>query len=141
MSHAALSGYPKGWFVVCFSTELPPGGVRPLRYFGRDMVAFRGEDSEVRVIDAHCPHLGAHFGYGGKVVGGCIRCPFHAWEFDGAGQCTRVPYAAKIPPRARVGAFRVREVNGVVLVHHDSEGGEPAFEIPVIPEVGSSDWL
>jgi phenylpropionate dioxygenase-like ring-hydroxylating dioxygenase large terminal subunit len=141
MSQAALSGYPKGWFVVCFSADLPAGGVRPLHYFGRHMVAFRGDDGAARVIDAHCPHLGAHLGYGGKVVGGCVQCPFHAWEFDGSGQCTRVPYATKIPPRAQVGAWTTRELNGVVLVHHDIAGGAPDFEIPAIPEHGSSDWL
>ena len=32
MSETELSGYPKGWFVVCFSDELPPLGVRPLHY-------------------------------------------------------------------------------------------------------------
>ena len=32
---------PTGWFVVALSSELPPGGVSPLRYFGRELVLFR----------------------------------------------------------------------------------------------------
>jgi 3-ketosteroid 9alpha-monooxygenase subunit A len=136
-----LSGYPTGWFVVCFSSELPALGVRPLRYFGKDLVAYRGADGVVAVLDAHCPHMGAHFGYGGTVVDASIRCPFHAWRFGSTGACVDIPYAKKIPPGARVRAWPVREMNGVVLLHHDRDAREPTFEIPVIPEYGSDDWL
>jgi 3-ketosteroid 9alpha-monooxygenase subunit A len=141
MSETALRGYPRGWFVAGFSAELPALAVKPLRYFGRDLVAFRGEDGAARVLDAFCPHLGAHLGHGGTVVGDAVRCPFHAWEFDGAGRCTRIPYAKKIPPGARVQSWPVREQNGVILVHHDPAGGEPTFEIAVIPEYGTDAWL
>lgn len=141
MRASELSGYPRGWFVVCFSSELLAGAVKPLRYFGQHLVAFRGEDGRARILDAFCPHLGAHLGHGGQVVGDTVRCPFHAWRFDGAGTCVDVPYAKKIPPGARVRAWPVRELNGVVLVHHDPGGAEPTFEIPVIPEHGSDEWL
>jgi 3-ketosteroid 9alpha-monooxygenase subunit A len=52
-----------------------------------------------------------------------------------------VPYARKIPPGARVRAWPVREINGLVLVHHDPAGGGPDFEIPVIPGYGTDEWL
>jgi 3-ketosteroid 9alpha-monooxygenase subunit A len=136
-----VSGYPRGWFVVCFSDELAAGGVSRLRYFGRELVAFRGEDGAAHVLDAYCPHLGAHLGVGGKVAGNCVQCPFHAWRFDGDGRCVEIPYATKIPPRAQVGSWPVCERNGVVLVHHDPAGNPPGFEIPVIPEYGTSKWL
>jgi 3-ketosteroid 9alpha-monooxygenase subunit A len=136
-----FAGYPRGWFVVCFSSELGAMGVMPLRYFGQQLVAFRGEDGAVTVLDAFCPHMGAHLGYGGKVVGSTVRCPFHAWRFGSDGVCVEVPYAKKIPLAARVRAWPVREVNGVVLVHHDRDGRDPAFEIPVLPEYGTDAWL
>jgi 3-ketosteroid 9alpha-monooxygenase subunit A len=141
MPGATLSGFPNGWFVVCFSADLPALGVRPLRYFGRDFVAYRAEDGAVHVLDAHCPHLGAHLGYGGQVVGDTVRCPFHAWRFDAAGACVDVPYAKKIPPRACVRSWPVREINGVVLLYHGRAGAPPPFEIPVIPEYGDDAWL
>ena len=71
--------------------SLPPGGVLSLRYFGRELVLFRTESGEPRVLDAFCPHLGAHLGHGGKVQGESIRCPFHGWCFDGRGACTAIP--------------------------------------------------
>ena len=62
-------GYPRGWFVIGVSTELAPGDVRPIRYFGREMVLYRSESGAAIVHDAFCPHLGAHLGHGGKVIG------------------------------------------------------------------------
>ncbi len=111
--------FPRGWYVVAFSTDLAPGEVRTLHYFDRDLVAYRSEAGVVSVLDKTCPHLGAHLG-GGTVDGECLRCPFHAWKFAGDGHCVEVPYAAKIPPRARVRAWPVLEQNGTILVHYDA---------------------
>ena len=147
-----FAGYPKGWFLACFSGDLAPGEVKPMRYFGRDLVAYRGDDGVAHILDAHCPHLGAHLGYGGKVEGNCVRCPFHAWRFGADGVCDEIPYILptsagaagsrkRIPHNAKVGAWRTHEINGVVLVHHDPTGADPAYEIPVIPEFGTDGWL
>ena len=132
--------YADGWFQVAYSDELAPGAVVPLRYFGRDLVLFRTEAGEARILDAYCPHMGAHLGHGGKVVGDCVECPFHAWRFDGHGQCATIPYAEKIPPRARLRAWPVREVNGLVMVWHHAGGAEPTWEVPVLPEYNHDDW-
>ena len=90
-------GIPNSWFMLLYSNELATGEVKPLRYLGRELVAFRDAQGAVRVFDAFCPHLGANLGYGGKVVGDTLQCPFHGWRFDGNGRCVQVPYADKIP--------------------------------------------
>ncbi|MCC6647472.1 MAG: aromatic ring-hydroxylating dioxygenase subunit alpha [Polyangiaceae bacterium] len=125
-----LGPYPRGWFLVRFSDELAPGVAVPIRYFGEDLVLFRGESGAVKILDAFCPHLGAHLGHGGKVEGDQIRCPFHAWRFDGDGVCTDVPYASRIPPRARVACWPVVERDGMIFVWHDPEHGPPDWELP-----------
>lgn len=132
--------FPKGWFQVAYSEELWPGQLMPLKYFGKDLVLFRGEDCVAHVLDAHCPHLGAHLGYGGAVEGNAIKCPFHAWKFDGNGTCVEVPYANKVPPLAKMKPWHVHEVNGLIMVWHDPEGGAPTWEVPAIPEYGNEDW-
>ena len=132
--------YANGWFQIAYSDELLPGEVRPLRYFGRDLVLFRTEAGAPYVLDAHCPHLGAHLGYGGKVEGEVIRCPFHAYTFDGLGACVEVPYARKIPPTAKLAGHTVREVNGLVLLWHHGESASPQWEIPEVPEYESDGW-
>jgi phenylpropionate dioxygenase-like ring-hydroxylating dioxygenase large terminal subunit len=132
--------YPDSWIQVAWSHELKRGQVKPLRALGRELVMFRGQDGEARVLDAYCPHLGAHLGVGGTVAGNEIRCPFHGWQFDGGGACTRIDYAGKIPPKARLGAWVTRELNGMVFVWHDANGRAPWFELPVVPELGSPEW-
>jgi 3-ketosteroid 9alpha-monooxygenase subunit A len=138
--HYPFPAFPNGWFQVAYSDELKPGGVMPLSYFGRDLVLFRGTDGKASALDAYCPHLGAHLGHGGKVEGNSITCPFHAWQFDGCGGCTSVPYAKKIPPKAKMRAWPVTEVNGLILVWFHAEEAPPSFEIPALAEVGSDEW-
>jgi nitrite reductase/ring-hydroxylating ferredoxin subunit len=141
VSQHPLTGYPTGWFVVCFSDEIGPRAAVPLQYFGEPLAAYRGEDGRVRVLEAHCSHMGAHLGVGGRVVGNTLACPFHGWRYCEDGGCVEIPYATKIPPHARQRTWTVRELNGVVLLHYDRHGAPPAFEIPPIAEYGSDEWL
>ena len=55
---------PFGWFQVLYSQELAVGESKPLHYFDQELVAFRTESGIARVVDAYCPHMGAHLGYG-----------------------------------------------------------------------------
>ena len=132
---------PNGWFQVATGEELARDRVLPLHYFERDLVAYRDATGQARVLDAHCPHLGAHLGHGGEITeAGTLRCPFHHWEFDGEGQCTKIPYAKKIPPKARLASWPVEEKNGAVYVYFDKQGRAPAFDIPEVEAYGSPDW-
>ena len=56
---------PTGWFQVAWSADLEVGDVKPLHYFGGELVAFRDLDGAVRVLDAHCQHRGADLSHGG----------------------------------------------------------------------------
>ncbi len=126
--------YPTGWFVVAFSDELAPKDVRPLKYFGQDLVLFRTESGQAVVADAHCPHLGAHLGYDSKVEGEAIVCPFHGWAYDGTGRCVHVPFTKLIPPRAKIRVWPTFERSGLVFAWHDLDGREPFFELPPVDE-------
>src|SRR5690606_31889171 len=139
-----LEGYPRGHFLVAFSDELAEGELKPLRYFGRELVLFRDREGCPRVLSAHCPHLGAHLGVGGRVENGEVRCPFHAWRFDGTGACTEVPYARRVPPGARLERFEAGEENGMITVRYDRGGVAPDYDLPVLPEWADGDfspWL
>ncbi len=132
--------FPKGWFQVAYSDELEPGGVKPLRYFGKDLVLFRTESGVAHLLDAFCPHLGAHLGHGGVVKGDSIECPFHAWTFDGGGRCTSIPYADKIPKKATMSPWTIREYGGLIHAWHHPDGAAPDFELPEQPELLSDEW-
>jgi phenylpropionate dioxygenase-like ring-hydroxylating dioxygenase large terminal subunit len=132
--------FPNGWFAVAYGDELERADVKRVVYFGKELVAWRSEDGEAHVFDAHCPHLGAHLGHGGRVEGDGLRCPFHAWRFDGAGRCTEIPYAKRIPPRAKIRSWPVFECNGLVFVWHHAEGAPPDRELPILDEYASPEW-
>lgn len=146
---------PIGWFHVSYSNELEPGTAKPIHYFGRDMVLFRTESGEVSCLDAFCPHMGAHLGYGihefqgkgGEVNGEDIVCPFHGWKFNGDGVCTDVPYAKNIPPKVKdvqcLKKYHVVEANQCIWVwYHPDENVEPQWDIRVLPEAqaDNDDW-
>ena len=56
------------------------------------------------------------------------------------GNCVEVPYAKKIPPKAQMRAWPVREQNGFVFVWCHAEGRAPDWTPPVIPEVDNPDY-
>jgi nitrite reductase/ring-hydroxylating ferredoxin subunit len=126
---------------VVDSDELEVGQVRPVRYAARDLVVYRDENGEARVVGAYCPHLGAHLGFGGRVVGDRLRCPFHGWEFGGDGRCAHIPYAKRIPQQARIETLPTRERNGSVFFWHHPKGEPPGWEIPEVPELRSDEWI
>lgn len=131
---------PNGWFQVAYADELAPGELRTVHYFDQDLVLFRSQAGAAHAVDPYCPHLGAHLGVGGRVVGDRLRCPFHAWEFSGDGRCVRVPYARKIPPKARLRAWPLLERNGMLYVHFHKDGAPPGWEPPEVAEYGSDEW-
>jgi 3-ketosteroid 9alpha-monooxygenase subunit A len=135
--------YARGWHVVLFSQELKTGEVKKLRYFDRDLVAYRGESGQVAILDAHCPHLGANLASGeGRVLGDNIACPFHGWTFNPQGQCVDIPYAKSIPERAvnALRGWKVLEKNGFIALWYEEGGEEPESYLPDITEWGPGGW-
>ena len=121
---------PSGWYVVAEGRELAKGAVKELRCFGRDLVLYRTASGEPRLVDAYCPHLGAHLG-DGRVVDESLRCPFHGFEFGSEGRCVRTPYPGGRPPaKARLESLPLRENGGFLLAWYDRDGRAPWFETP-----------
>jgi nitrite reductase/ring-hydroxylating ferredoxin subunit len=133
---------PNGWFIVAEAKDLLPGEVRSLYLFGRDVVLYRTAGGEPRMVDAHCPHLGAHLGVGGKVEGECLRCPFHGWSFGEDGQCVDIPYSDSnhIPSKAHARSYPTLERNQMIWAWHHAEEGEPFYDVPEVEELSSDDW-
>lgn len=135
---------PFGWYAVEYSDTLKAGEVKAIKYFGRELVLFRTESGEAAMLDAYCPHLGAHLGHGGIVQGESISCPFHAWKFNGEGNCTDIPYAKRTPPKVdgkqAIGRYPIEERNQMIWAWYHPEGVEPIFPLETIEELHSPDW-
>lgn len=124
------STYPQGWYAIGYSSELKPGALSVLHYFGRDLVLFRTDSGSTALVDAHCPHLGAHLGKGGKVIGESLRCPFHGLCFNSEGHCVSTAYGTKPPPKAKLKTWPLVEFCGFLCTYFDPAGEAPAWQLP-----------
>jgi 3-ketosteroid 9alpha-monooxygenase subunit A len=133
--------YARGWHCLGLAQDYKDGKPHTLRIFGTKLVLFMGEDGKVRALDAYCPHMGADLGIG-CVKGNSIVCKFHGWSWNGDGACDHIPYAKRIPPKARTRAWPTMEQNKLLFVWNDPEGRAPIpeQEIPRIDHVFSPDW-
>jgi phenylpropionate dioxygenase-like ring-hydroxylating dioxygenase large terminal subunit len=132
--------FPMGWFSVARSRELLVGEVMPVQAFDRELVLYRTRSGVPVLQDAFCPHLGAHLGVKGRVIGESIRCPFHGWRFGSDGKCDHIPYSEEIPPRARLRTWHCEEKNGEVYIWFHPENTGPQWELPDLPELDDPNW-
>ncbi|MEZ5322408.1 MAG: aromatic ring-hydroxylating dioxygenase subunit alpha [Microthrixaceae bacterium] len=131
---------PNGWYAAAASTDVASGETMPFVAVQRHLVLFRGEDGEAHVVAAYCPHMGAHLG-NGTVKGSTLACAYHGWKFDGGGQCVEIPYSdGRIPSRACVRSFPVREQDGLILFWFHAAEAEPTYQVPTFDEAHDGAW-
>lgn len=130
--------YPRGWFMIGDADKLK-NGPETLHFFGKDLVFYRGASGTPHLVQAYCPHMGAHLGRnttsyivrdGAQVEGESIRCPFHGWRFGADGQCNDIPYSSFIPKAACLTKYPVVDRAGIIWMWHDPEGLAPDQDLP-----------
>jgi phenylpropionate dioxygenase-like ring-hydroxylating dioxygenase large terminal subunit len=130
---------PSGWFRIAMSQEVLPGQARVFRINGSEVVAFRDRQGEVSVVDPICPHMGAHLGYGGTVVDGALRCPFHGLRFDGRGKCVGTEYPESPEAELSIRAWHVTEQLGCIFAYADLHHAQPTWSLPKYETAGWTD--
>jgi aminopyrrolnitrin oxygenase len=116
----SLRAFPQSWYMICQSSQVLPGQTYSADLLGHPIVLFRTADRALHALSAHCSHMGTHLG-GGTVVGDCLRCPLHQWQYDGSGVCR------KGSPAATQRAWPVAERLGAIFIFN---GSEPLFPLP-----------
>jgi phenylpropionate dioxygenase-like ring-hydroxylating dioxygenase large terminal subunit len=127
-----FSWKPTGWFMIGWSAEFPTGEVRPLQYFSEDLVAYRDEQDRLHVLNGHCPHLGAHIGHGGKVIGDCVECPYHGWGWGPDGRNRYIPYEDRPNRSHELRVWPVIEQYDCVFLWHHPQSEPPRWKMPDI---------
>lgn len=123
---------PNRWYIVLESKEIKPGKLSGVTRLGEKMVFWRDAGGKLGCVVDLCPHRGVALS-AGKVVGECVECPFHGFQFDNSGRCTLIPAngrEAEVPKAFHVQAFPVCEQHGFVYLWW----GEPRDEYPPLPE-------
>jgi 3-ketosteroid 9alpha-monooxygenase subunit A len=133
--------YARGWHCLGLLEQFRDGRPHAVHAFGTKLVVFPAADGSLHVLDAYCRHMGGDLTQG-TVKDGNIACPFHDWRWSPEGRCVGIPYAKRVPLRARTRAWTAQEKNGMLFVWNDPEGNPPPpeVEIPSIAAVGSEDW-
>ncbi len=133
----ARTRYARGWHCLGLARDFSDGTPHQVNAFGQKLVVFAGEDGALHVLDAYCRHMGGDLSQG-TVKGNEIACPFHDWRWGGDGRCKMIPYARRVPLRARTASWPTLEQDGMLFVWNDPEGGKPT-EDAAIPRIAAYD--
>ncbi|MDQ2797474.1 MAG: Rieske 2Fe-2S domain-containing protein, partial [Actinomycetota bacterium] len=135
---AAPTRFARGWHCLGLARDFTDGQPHQINAFGQKLVAFAGEDGKVSVLDAYCRHMGGDLSQG-TIKGNEIACPFHDWRWGGDGRCKRVPYARRVPLRARTAAWPTLVQDGMLFVWNDPEGKPPPVDVTIPRIAGATD--
>lgn len=119
------------WYAVEFSDRVTTKPAR-ITVLGQYLALYRTPRGRVVALSDLCVHRGAALS-GGSTAGENIVCPYHGWEFEPGGACTKIPAnqpGRSIPNKARVDSYPVQERYGFVWVFM---GDLPEAERPPIP--------
>ena len=61
-----------------------------VKVLGEELVLYRGESGTPVLMQLRCAHRSLALDYG-RVEGDSLRCPYHGWLYDRAGQCLEQP--------------------------------------------------
>jgi phenylpropionate dioxygenase-like ring-hydroxylating dioxygenase large terminal subunit len=78
------------WQPIAISDEIKKNHPYSIWFNHKPLVVFREQDNQIQALDDLCPHRQAPLSQG-KIIQGEIQCPYHGWQFNGEGVCTRVP--------------------------------------------------
>jgi phenylpropionate dioxygenase-like ring-hydroxylating dioxygenase large terminal subunit len=123
---------PNQWYVVLESKEVRRGKPIGVTRLGEKMVFWRDRQGKIVCFVDQCPHRGVAFS-AGKLVGDCIQCPFHGFEFDTTGHCTLIPAngrLSEVPKAFKARVYPVRELHNFIYLWW----GEPRDEYPPLPD-------
>lgn len=129
MQFPAFPDFANLWVALCPSGALVRDTPSAITLAGERIVLFRDAEGRATALIDRCPHRGVALSLG-SVSQGVIACPFHGWQFDGAGRCLHVPWNPDAKrDRLSAVALPVREAGGIIWVH---TGPAPSAE-PAVP--------
>jgi phenylpropionate dioxygenase-like ring-hydroxylating dioxygenase large terminal subunit len=115
------------WHPVAYGEEVAADRPFAATLLDVPLVLFRSTGGLVAAPD-RCRHRGARLSLG-RVLDGCLECPYHGIRYGSAGRCVGLPDSAESDRRARLDlhGFGVRERHGLVWVCLNPEA---RFDLP-----------
>ncbi|WP_370942859.1 Rieske 2Fe-2S domain-containing protein [Amycolatopsis sp. cg5] len=133
--------FARGWHCLGLADTFKDGKPHAITAFGTKLVVFQSSDGKLNVLDGYCRHMGGDLTQG-TIKGDEVACPFHDWRWNGKGKCASIPYAKRVPLRARTKAWLSMEENKQLFVWNDPEGNLPGEDvvIPRIDGIFTDEW-
>src|SRR5438132_1620439 len=125
------------WLPFLASSDLPEADSDPVRVrlLGENLVAFRDSSGKVGLVYQHCPHRMADLFFGRNEEGG-LRCIYHGWKFDVAGNCLEAatePKDSNFASKIHLRAYPVEEKAGILWAYMG-----PSHLTPELPDF---EWM
>ncbi|MBP5954902.1 aromatic ring-hydroxylating dioxygenase subunit alpha [Pseudomonas anatoliensis] len=136
-----LSSFPLDqWYVAALGWELKDQPIgRTL--LNKSVVLFRTADNQVAALEDRCCHRALPLSNGTLEERG-LRCGYHGLLFNEGGKCIEIPGQDRIPSKAKVPAYHVREQDQIIWIWFGSaEHPEPTFAPPTYDVHSSGKYL
>lgn len=115
------------WYPVLLSDDVVAGKApQRVGLLGEKLVAFRGHDGKVGLLDEACPHRRASLALA-RNEDCTLKCLFHGWKISADGKVVEAPSepaGAAFAAKVKVRTYRVHEAGGVVWAYIGA--GEPS---------------
>jgi phthalate 4,5-dioxygenase len=117
------------WVPALLSSEVPTSNSDPVRILllGEKLIAFRDSHGQVGLLANHCPHRGASLFFGRNEEAG-LRCVYHGWKFDVAGNCIDMPNEpaeSDFRTKVKAAAYPCQERGGLVWTYMGARATPP----------------
>lgn len=135
--------FPNTWYFIEFSSNIKKGQINSYSILDREIVVFRNNNNEIGILNAFCPHLGTHLGYGGYIKNNNIVCPYHSWNFDKDGICKNIPYSkSTITDRCNTTKYYSLEKHNMIFLWYHADNKEPnTYEIGILNELDNYTYI
>src|SRR5208283_1496495 len=99
----------QGFVDVCAVDDIPENRARIVCLSGERVAIFK-YDGKISAVSNVCQHQNGPLGEG-KIVDGCITCPWHGYQYLPETGASPPPFVEKVP------TFNVRVINNRVWIH------------------------
>jgi nitrite reductase/ring-hydroxylating ferredoxin subunit len=96
------------WMDIGCVDDIPDSRAKVVTLPGRERVAVFRYDNRLSAVSNVCKHQGGPLGEG-KILNGCITCPWHGWDYRPHDGCAPPPFTEKLHTyRVKVQAGRIQ---------------------------------
>lgn len=126
------------WYAIGPSEEVGHELVG-LRVLNRPVVLFRSTGGDVVALEDRCAHRPYPLS-AGRLEDDLVVCGLCGFTYSADGQCVSVPTQSRVPLRAHVTAYPVREADGLVWVWFGEPGRARLHRIPGLAWLTDPQW-